>query len=96
VAKRLAKPGARAVLEAMAGLFETVEAGRFTAAVLEPLVRGYCEERGDECPFSKAVHPVRVAVTGRAEGPGLFEILELLGRDRVLARLRAATAKCVD
>jgi glutamyl-tRNA synthetase len=33
---------------------------------------------------------VRVAVTGRAVSPPLFESIELLGRDRTLARLRAA------
>lgn len=37
--------------------------------------------------------PVRVAVTGRSVGPPLFEPLELLGRDRVPARLRAARAR---
>ena len=36
------------------------------------------------------VHPIRVAVSGRADGPGLFEMLALLGRDRVVARLRRA------
>jgi glutamyl-tRNA synthetase len=35
---------------------------------------------------------VRVAVTGRRVSPPLFESLELLGRDRSLARLRAAAA----
>ncbi|MGE5764478.1 MAG: hypothetical protein ACM3ZF_11545, partial [Mycobacterium leprae] len=34
--------------------------------------------------------PVRVAVTGRTVSPPLFESLELLGRERTLARLRAA------
>jgi glutamyl-tRNA synthetase len=36
------------------------------------------------------VHPVRVAVSGRGEGIGLFEMLQLLGRDTTLARLRKA------
>jgi glutamyl-tRNA synthetase len=38
----------------------------------------------------KAQAPVRVAVTGRSVGPPLYESLQLLGRDRTLARLRAA------
>jgi glutamyl/glutaminyl-tRNA synthetase len=37
------------------------------------------------------VHPVRVAVSGSGEGPGLFEMLALLGRERVCARLRGAS-----
>ena len=32
-------------------------------------------------------HPVRVAVSGREQGPGLFDMMHVLGRDRVLARL---------
>ena len=39
-----------------------------------------------------AFGPVRVAVTGRRVSPPLFESLELLGRDRSLARLRSALA----
>ncbi|HZG95236.1 MAG TPA: hypothetical protein VEZ46_11045, partial [Mycobacteriales bacterium] len=37
-----------------------------------------------------AFGPVRVAVTGRNVSPPLFESIELLGRDRTLARLAAA------
>ena len=40
-----------------------------------------------------AFTPVRVAVTGRRVSPPLFESIELLGRERTLARLRAADAK---
>ena len=38
----------------------------------------------------KSQAPVRVAITGRTVGPPLWETLEVLGRDRALARLRAA------
>ncbi|CAM3793036.1 glutamate--tRNA ligase [Nocardiopsis rhodophaea] len=43
--------------------------------------------------LGKAQAPVRVAVTGRTVGLPLFESLELLGRERVQERLRAALAK---
>jgi glutamyl-tRNA synthetase len=39
------------------------------------------------------IHATRVAVTGRAASPGLYEVLELLGRDRVLTRMDAAAAR---
>ena len=39
--------------------------------------------------LGKAQAPVRVAVTGRSVGPPLFESLELMGRDRVVARMKA-------
>jgi glutamyl-tRNA synthetase len=41
-------------------------------------------ERGD------LTHPVRVALSGREVGPGLFEMMAVLGRERVLARLNKA------
>ncbi len=37
----------------------------------------------------QAFEPIRLAVTGAKVSPGLFESLELLGRDASLARLRA-------
>ncbi len=43
--------------------------------------------------LGKAQAPVRVAVTGRSVGLPLFESLEVLGRERTLARLRAAQAR---
>lgn len=43
--------------------------------------------------LGKAQAPVRVAVTGRTVGLPLFESLEILGRDRTLARIDAALAK---
>ena len=43
--------------------------------------------------LGKAQAPIRVAVTGRTVGPPLFESLEVLGRDEVLDRLAAASAR---
>jgi glutamyl-tRNA synthetase len=39
--------------------------------------------------FAKVVHPTRVAATGRTVGPGLFETLWALGRERTLQRMRS-------
>lgn len=36
------------------------------------------------------IHPLRVAITGKTVGPGLFELIEVLGRERVLTRLDTA------
>jgi glutamyl-tRNA synthetase len=43
--------------------------------------------------LNKAQAPIRVAVTGRRVGPPLFEALEVMGRERVLARLTAAQTR---
>ena len=55
---------------------------------LKNVVEQIGAERG--LKLGKAQAPVRVAVTGRTVGPPLFEALEILGRDEVLARLVVA------
>ena len=57
----------------------------WTAAALEPVFRSTAEERG--LSAGKLIHPTRLAVTGRGSSPGLFEVLEILGRERSLSRL---------
>jgi glutamyl-tRNA synthetase len=59
-----------------------------TAEIDEALRRALVEERG--LKPRHAFGPVRIAVTGRKVSPPLFESLELLGRERSLARLRDA------
>ncbi len=43
--------------------------------------------------LGKLAQPVRVAVTGGTVSPGIFEVLDVLGRERTIARLRAAQAR---
>jgi glutamyl/glutaminyl-tRNA synthetase len=50
------------------------------------VLRGIADARGIKA--AALIHATRVAVTGRAASPGLFEVLDLLGRDLVAARLR--------
>ena len=59
----------------------------FTAAPLEAAVKGWLERENIE--LKDVAQPARVALTGRTASPGLYEVLEVLGRDRSLARLRA-------
>ena len=42
--------------------------------------------------LGKIAQPVRVAVTGGTASPGIFEVLEVVGRERSLSRLRHAAA----
>jgi glutamyl-tRNA synthetase len=51
----------------------------------EGALRSVADARGVEA--ASLIHAIRVAVTGKAAGPGLFEMLELVGRDRVHARI---------
>jgi glutamyl-tRNA synthetase len=86
VAKHLKPAGTRPLLQAMIAAIE--RSSSFTAAELETLVRGLAAERGVKA--GALIHATRVAVTGRGNSPGLFEVLELLGCERTLERLAAA------
>jgi len=57
----------------------------FDETQVEAAVRGTAAERGVKAGV--LIHATRVAVTGRAASPGLFEVLTLLGRDETIARL---------
>jgi glutamyl-tRNA synthetase len=59
----------------------------FDPAVTEAALRALAATRGIKPGV--LIHGSRVAVTGHAVSPGLFEVLELVGQERVVARLRA-------
>ena len=62
----------------------------WTIEAIEAALRGACEQLGVK---PKALFgAIRVAITGRSVAPGLFESIELLGRDATLARLASARA----
>ncbi|MBI3298991.1 MAG: glutamate--tRNA ligase [Elusimicrobia bacterium] len=86
VEKVLKKEGAGKVLEglgvALAGLED------FREKPLEERIRRFCDENG--LKPGQVFHPIRVAVSGRTEGPTLFGMIELLGKAEVLKRLQAA------
>jgi glutamyl-tRNA synthetase len=62
----------------------------FSAESIEAALRSLAERL--ELKPREAFQPIRVAVTGSMVSPGLFESIELLGREETLARLAAATA----
>ena len=78
----------RGVLTAVAAALESVEPWR--AAELETALKEVTESLG--LKPRQAFQPIRVAVTGSKISPGLYESLELLGRDESLARLKAGAA----
>lgn len=57
----------------------------FSKENLEKVVRDFCVN--NNCKTTEVFHPLRVAVSGRTEGPGLFDLLSLLGKEKVLKRL---------
>jgi glutamyl-tRNA synthetase len=86
VAKHLDKPDVRSALGELPVALAAI--GQFSNANLESAVRGLAETRGIKA--AALIHATRVAVTGRAVSPGLFEVLELLGAERVTARIHTA------
>jgi glutamyl-tRNA synthetase len=88
VAKWLSAPHLRPMLGKEITAFEALP--EWTVEGLEAATRAVAAELDFE--FGKIVHPTRVAATGRTVGPGLFETLWGLGRERTLARLRSVLA----
>lgn len=83
-----------AAVERLEALTAALGEGEWEEVALETRLRGCAEGLG--VGAGKVIHPLRVALTGRATSPGIFEVLELLGRERSeqriargLARLRA-------
>lgn len=88
--KRITKAeDAVALLQAFAG--ELGSADNFTAASLHDLMQRFVDSRGIK--LGDIIHAVRVAVSGKAVGPGMFECLELLGRERCLKRIELAISR---
>ena len=79
---------ARDILSAALADYEACE---WTSEELQKVTRSVVEAAGTN--LSKGQAPIRIAVTGRAVGPPLFEPLVLLGRDEVCFRLRRAIAR---
>jgi glutamyl-tRNA synthetase len=86
VEKHLRVPGMATHLAAIAVSFAALET--FDAASTEAALRALAEASAVKAGVF--IHAVRVAVTGKTVSPGLFDVLALLGRDRVAARLAAA------
>ena len=82
------KEGAADLLDAVVDAFE---AAPWEAEALKAAVEAAGAVR--DLKLGKAQAPVRVAVTGRTVGLPLFESLEVLGRERTLARLRDASLR---
>ena len=73
-------------LRQLADLVDGIEP--FRADALEPAVKAWMEE--NELPMKRVAQPARVAMTGRTRSPGLFEVMEVLGKQLTVDRLRAA------
>ena len=84
-AKTIDGDGALALAQAREAL---AAAEPFNAATIEAALRGVVESSGRKP--GKVFQPVRVALAGQTVSPGIFETVELLGREETLARIDRA------
>jgi glutamyl-tRNA synthetase len=91
VPKKATAEEARAALDGARALCVEIDEADFSADLLEQR----CREAAEAAGMKTGVFftPIRVAITGRTVSPPLFESLELLGRERSLARLEIALEK---
>lgn len=82
-------PDARGLLEALAETLPQVTP--FTPEALDRAVHEFAESHG--VGMGKIVHPLRVALTGKSVGIGLFETISLLGPERTIQRLKQAVSR---
>ena len=66
----------------------------FDAASCEAAIREFVEQEGIK--IGDIIHALRVAVTGKATGVGMFETLEILGRSSTVIRIERAMQKAKD
>jgi glutamyl-tRNA synthetase len=88
-AKRVLAPGAADRLAGYRGWL--ADRAAFDAPTLESDTLAYMQGQG--LGMGDIVHAVRVAVTGTAVGPGLFDCLSILGKDLCLRRIDRALAR---
>jgi len=92
VARHLAGPEAGDRLARLADALAAVDP--FCHADIESAVRGLAESLGVKA--GDLIHPCRVALTGRSVSPDIFAVVQLIGREKSVERLRAAASVARD
>jgi len=83
VKKALAAETAKMILEESVSRLKAIT--DFTAVTLEKYARDLATEKGIKA--GQVFHPIRAAISGRTTGPSLFHMMEIMGRDKVVARI---------
>ena len=85
-AKKFLKPTALEPIQLL--IAELASLDQFDEAKLENAFKSVMEITG--LKLGKIAQPVRVALTGRTASPGIFEIIEIIGKEKVISRLKKA------
>ncbi|WP_395685317.1 glutamate--tRNA ligase [Aestuariivirga sp.] len=83
-ARQIIADGGGMALRGMLTVLDTVE--DWTAPAIETAVKAHAETQG--LKLGKLAQPLRAALTGTSTSPGIFDVLEVLGRHEALARIR--------
>ena len=84
--KKLFKPASLEPLRLLLDQLEVLD--EFKEADLENAFKAVMEKTG--LKLGKIAQPVRLALTGKTASPGIFEIIEIIGKDSVLSRIKDA------
>lgn len=81
--KKFKNPANEKILSEIKKIFETIEI--FEKDNIEQSIRKFCEEKN--LKTSEVFHPLRFALSGQTKGPGLFELIEILGKTICIKRI---------
>lgn len=81
------RPETTGQMTELASRLEAVPASGWTVQGIEEVVRVYAEELG--LSAGKLIHPLRLSITGKRVGAGMFETMEVLGQRESIVRIRA-------
>ena len=87
--KRVRKEGVPAILAGFRERLAQLEP--FSVESIEGALQAYCQEAGQQT--GTLIHALRLSTTGQPVGPGVYDCLVLLGREKTLARIDAALAR---
>src|SRR5262249_5761450 len=87
--KRVAPPQSRELLTKFRAVLATVEP--FEVGPLEEALKQFVEQQAIK--IGDVVHALRMAVTGKSVGPGVYDCLAILGRESSLVRIDRALAR---
>ena len=83
---------AAALFDELAEAFSALP--EFTPETMEPVLHNIAEKRSVK--LGKVAQPIRVALTGGTVSPGIFEVMDVLGREEVILRLSAASRRILS
>jgi glutamyl-tRNA synthetase len=86
--KKFLTPEVLPIFETLIGRLSLLD--DFTVPEMQRIFNEIIEERGVK--LVKIAQPVRVALTGGTVSPGIFEVMEILGKDKVIERIKKAVS----